>query len=164
MSRHVRIISPASAISTIRPKTWTAHKSTTAARSTFFRKTSWLKNNYAYHLSESTDDPERLAEAEALSYATVTAEPDNPTYLDTYAWILFKQRDYTRAKEYIDRAFDHQQEGNEPSAEYYMHAGDIYFWNQQPDKAVEFWKKALDLDPDNELLARKVKYKTYFHE
>lgn len=122
------------------------------------------KNNYAYHLSESTDDPERLAEAEALSYATVTAEPDNPTYLDTYAWILFKQRDYTRAKEYIDRAFDHQQEGNEPSAEYYMHAGDIYFWNQQPDKAVEFWKKALDLDPDNELLARKVKYKTYFHE
>jgi tetratricopeptide (TPR) repeat protein len=45
-----------------------------------------------------------------------------------------------------------------------MHAGDIYFWNQQPDKAVEFWKKALDLDPDNELLARKVKYKTYFHE
>ena len=122
------------------------------------------KNNYAYHLSESTDDPERLAEAEALSYATVTAEPDNPTYLDTYAWILFKQRDYTRAKEYIDRAFDHQQEGTEPSAEYYMHAGDIYFWNQQPDKAVEFWKKALDLDPDNELLARKVKYKTYFHE
>lgn len=124
------------------------------------------KNNYAYHLSESTADPDRLAEAEALSYATVTAEPDNATYLDTYAWILFKQQDYKRAKEYIDRAFTHAGDGEEGelSAEYYIHAGDIYFWNQQPEQALEFWKKALELEPDNELLARKVKYKTYFHE
>lgn len=123
------------------------------------------KNNYAYHLSESTNDAAQLAEAEALSYATVTSEPDNPTYLDTYAWILFKQQDYKRAKEYIDRAFVHIKENDgELSAEYYIHAGDIYFWNQLPDEAVGYWKKALELDPDNELLARKVKYKTYFHE
>lgn len=123
------------------------------------------KNNYAYHVSESTNDTERLAKAERLSYDTVTSEPQNPVYLDTYAWILFKMQDYKKAKEYIDRAFSHESEdGSEPSSEYYEHAGDIYFWNQLPGEAVEFWQKALDLDPDNELLARKVKYKTYFHE
>jgi len=123
------------------------------------------KNNYAYHVSESTDDAGRLAEAERLSYDTVMSEPQNPVYLDTYAWILFKMHDYKKAKEYIDRAFSHDMENDqEPSSEYYEHAGDIYFWNQLPAEAVGYWEKALELDPDNELLARKVKFKTYFHE
>lgn len=100
------------------------------------------KNNYAYHVSESTNDPERLAKAERLSYDTVTSEPQNPVYLDTYAWILFKMQDYKKAKEYIDRAFSHESEdGGEPSAEYYEHAGDIYFWNQLPGEAVGSGRK-----------------------
>lgn len=119
-------------------------------------------NNFAYHLSGS-DDPELLDRANELSFSTLAEEPDNPIYIDTYAWILFKQKDYKRAKEYIDRALANSSDEN-ISAEYYTHAGDIYFWNQLPDQAVEFWKKALELDPSNELLARKVKYKTYFHE
>lgn len=123
------------------------------------------KNNYAYHISESTSDPDILAKAERMSYDTITSEPHNAVYLDTYAWILFKQQDYKKAKEYIDRAFTHGQDDDTGlSAEYYMHAGDIYFWNQLPNEAVDFWEKALELDPDNELLTRKVKYKTYFHE
>ncbi len=36
--------------------------------------------------------------------------------------------------------------------------------NGEPQKALEFWEKALALDPDNELLQRKVKHKTYFYE
>ena len=31
-----------------------------------------------------------------------------------------------------------------------------------PDRALEYWKDALRLAPDNELLQRKVKHKTYF--
>jgi hypothetical protein len=34
----------------------------------------------------------------------------------------------------------------------------------EPDKALEYWEKALKLEPDNELLAKKVKYKTFFYE
>ena len=121
------------------------------------------KNNFAYHLSEVETNPELLAEAEALSRETITAEPDNAIYLDTYAWILFKQQDYKRAKSYIDRALDHADEET-LSVDYYIHAGDIYFWNQLIDRAVEFWTTALELDPDDDLLQRKVKYKTYFKE
>ena len=42
-------------------------------------------NNYAYYLSEKGVD---LHKAEAMSYKTIKAEPNNGTYLDTYAWIL----------------------------------------------------------------------------
>jgi hypothetical protein len=34
----------------------------------------------------------------------------------------------------------------------------------EPDKALDFWKEALALKPDDDLLARKVKHKTYFYK
>lgn len=45
-------------------------------------------NNYAYYLSVERRD---LDKAEEMSYKTVKAEPNNSTYLDTYAWILLKR-------------------------------------------------------------------------
>ena len=36
--------------------------------------------------------------------------------------------------------------------------------NGQFDKALENWKKALELNPDSEVLKRKVEYETYFNE
>ena len=39
-----------------------------------------------------------------MSYKTVKAEPDNATYLDTYAWILFEKGNYAEARLYIDDA------------------------------------------------------------
>ena len=36
--------------------------------------------------------------------------------------------------------------------------------NGQFDQAVENWEKALELDPESEILRRKVEYKTYFNE
>lgn len=115
-------------------------------------------NNYAYYLAVEGHDLDR---AEAMSAVTIKDNPDNGTALDTYAWIMFKKKDYVEAKAYIDRAMDVEKE---PSAELYEHAGDIYFMNGDPDEALEFWKKALELSPDSELLRRKVKHKTYFYK
>ena len=58
-------------------------------------------NNYAYYLSLERRDLDR---AEEMSYKTVKAEPNNATYLDTYAWILFEKGNYEQAKIYIDQA------------------------------------------------------------
>lgn len=58
-------------------------------------------------------------------------------------------------------------ESDEPysgSAEILEHAGDIYFMSGLPDQAVTFWERAAALAPDNELLARKVKNRTYFYK
>ncbi|MCQ2267164.1 MAG: hypothetical protein MJZ40_05590 [Bacteroidaceae bacterium] len=61
----------------------------------------YVLNNYAYQLAELGRDLDRAAQ---LSRLTVEAEPDNATFLDTYAWILYRQRCYREAREYIERA------------------------------------------------------------
>lgn len=113
-------------------------------------------NNCAYYLACSDRD---LDKAEEMILRVVAERPDEPTSLDTYAWVLFKKKDYIKALEVIDDAIA---KSPEPSSDLFDHSGDIAFMNQEFDRAVSDWRKALELDPDNELLARKVKHKTYF--
>lgn len=47
---------------------------------------------------------------------------------------------------------------------FYEHAGDIAFFRKDVEAAVDYWTRALEIDPDDELLARKVKNRTYFFE
>ena len=124
-------------------------------------------NNYAYHLSVKGI---RLDEAERMSFRTVKAEPKNATYLDTYAWVLFKQKRYDEAQKYIDQTLEND---SVPSAEVLEHAGDIYYHVGEKDRAVEFWQKALDTafeekskeqDGRQQVLTRKIKLKKYVKE
>lgn len=115
-------------------------------------------NNCAYYLACEGRDLER---AEQMSAITIKEEPENSTSLDTYAWVLFKMKNYSRAKYYIDEALKFSDEFSE---EILHHAGDIYFMAGEPEKAVEFWEQALEFAPDNELLQRKVKHQTYFYK
>lgn len=93
-------------------------------------------NNYAYFLSVERKD---LDKAEEMSYRTVKAEPDNETYLDTYAWILFEKGRYTEARIYIEQALRNKGDESRTIVE---HAGDIYYMLGEKDKALEYWKKA----------------------
>jgi len=115
-------------------------------------------NNYAYYLSLKGTDLER---AEEMSYKTIKAEPKNATYLDTYAWILFMQGRYTEARIYIDQTL---QNDSTPGAVVIEHAGDIYALNGDIAKAISYWQQALEQDPDNKLLARKIKRKKYIKQ
>ena len=58
-------------------------------------------NNYAYYLSEKRKS---LSKAARMSLRTIELEPDNPTYLDTYGWILYLQRKYKEAKPHFKHA------------------------------------------------------------
>lgn len=113
-------------------------------------------NNCAYYLACEGRD---LDNALSMIEKATAAEPDNPTTLDTYAWVLFKRKDYAKAREVMDRTLGLTDERSEEILE---HAGDIYFMDGDPDGALEFWKEALKLAPDNKLLEKKVKHKTYF--
>ena len=112
-------------------------------------------NNYAYYLSLEGEDLER---AELMSYKTIKAEPKNATYLDTYAWILFMEGRYAEARIYIDQAL---QNDSLVGAVVTEHAGDIYAMAGDIDGAMVLWRQALDQDPQNKLLARKLKKKKY---
>ena len=114
-------------------------------------------NNYAYFLSLKGND---LQKAEQMSYKTVKAEPTNPTYLDTYAWILFKQERFAEAQIYIDQALANDTDSLQSDV-IIEHAGDIYAMNGDIEKAVELWKKAQDAGSDNPILPQKINEKRY---
>lgn len=115
-------------------------------------------NNYAYFLALRDSNLDRAAE---MSLKTVTMEPGNGTYLDTYAYILFLKGDYQRAKIYQEMAIQ-DTKPEQASSELYEHYGDILFKLGQTRLAVDNWKKALEKEPDNELIKRKIKDETYY--
>lgn len=112
-------------------------------------------NNYAYYLSLDGDS---LDKAERMSHATVKAEPENATYLDTYAWILFMQKRYAEARVYIDQAVKNDADS---SAVILEHAGDIHAMAGDAEEAVRLWRQAAAKDPANKLLARKIRLGKY---
>lgn len=104
-----------------------------------------------------------MDKAASMSLKTVMAEPKNSTYLDTYAWILFMQKRYPEALEYIEKAVANDpQEGI--SAVVLEHAGDIAFMANDVQKALQYWQKALAKDGNNKLLQQKIKQKKYIKE
>ena len=98
-------------------------------------------NNYAYFLAESGKD---LKQAERMSQRTINEEPENIVYLDTYAWILHLQGYHSLAKFYIERAITNI-EKPEDALTYYEHYGYIMLHNKQEKKAMEAWRKAVEL-------------------
>lgn len=113
-------------------------------------------NNYAYYLAIGGGD---LDKAEELSRKAVGEQPDNATYLDTLAWILYLKGQYAEALELQEKAMENISPDAESSGEYWDHMGDIQYMNGQKDKAVESWKKALELDKENKEIADKIKEK-----
>lgn len=131
-------------------------------------------NNAAYFMSERGTD---LTTAELYASIATAADPENVTYLDTQAWVYFKKKEYKKAREVMDKVLqlsgitpsdsvmtENANPENAPSAEIYDHAGDIYFMTGDHNEAVEFWKEALNLAPDNEAIKKKVTHRTYFFE
>ena len=113
-------------------------------------------NNYAYYLALGGGDLDR---AEELSRKAVEDMPDNHTYLDTLAWVLYLKGQYQEALEIQEKAIDGLADDAEASAEYWDHLGDIQYKCGQKDNALESWKKALQIEKDTEKIAKKVKLK-----
>ena len=111
----------------------------------------YILNNYAYFLSE---DNVRLDEALKMSEITIEKEPKNVTYLDTYAWVLYKLGRYKEAKKYMEKVFSYDKHA---SGVNYEHYGDILYKYGDTDKAVQNWKKAKKLGGTSEFIDQKIK-------
>lgn len=99
-----------------------------------------IRNNYGYYLAVRG---ERLEYAEELSRVTIKIDPKNATYLDTYAWILFKLGRNKEAKKYIELAI---RNGGHENAEVLDHYGDIMLTLNFCEEAEEAWNRALHID------------------
>lgn len=111
----------------------------------------YVLNNYAYFLSV---DNTRLDDALRMSAITVEKEPKNVTFLDTYAWVLYKLERYKDAKKWMEKVFSYDKN---PQGVNYEHYGDILYKLGDTKKAVQIWKKAKKLGGTSEFIDQKIK-------
>jgi len=106
-------------------------------------------NNYSYYLALRK---ENLEKAEKMAAQLVKNFPENPSYLDTYAWVLFERGKYKEAKKTIEKAI----QSGQGTATHFEHYGDILFQLGDIDNAVKQWQKAKQKDGDNASLDKKI--------
>jgi len=112
-------------------------------------------NNYAYYMSLEDRD---LKKALSMSAKTLEAEPLSATYLDTYAWILFRMKRYKESLQYLEKAMRYLDTDN---PEIYEHYGDVLYMCGEKEKALENWHKAKRMESQSNTLDRKIREEKY---
>ena len=107
-------------------------------------------NNYAYFLAEGGND---LKRARKMAEEVMILEGDNETYIDTYAWILYKQGKYKKAYEAMMKIFSAE---NERDPEILEHMGYILYKLRRCPEAVKYWREALQKDETKNYLAEDI--------
>ena len=111
-------------------------------------------NNYAYFLSV---DGANLEKAEQMSAKAIAAEPKNATYLDTYAWVLYKLGRYAEAKIYIDQTLKFSTDSTSDNT-LYDHAAEIYAKLGDYKSAASFCEQAIKHGGDAKALEKKIRW------
>jgi tetratricopeptide (TPR) repeat protein len=110
----------------------------------------YVLNNYSYYLTLRNKD---LPKAEQMAKQAVALEPDNSSFQDTYGWALFRSGKYKEAREWVGKALEDKEN---VSGEVLEHYGDILFRLDDPEGAMEYWKKAEVKGGGTPLLERKI--------
>ncbi|SHM25570.1 Tetratricopeptide repeat-containing protein [Chitinophaga jiangningensis] len=119
-------------------------------------KDATVLNNYSYYLSLRG---ENLSKAAEMSRRSLEIDPESPTFMDTYAWILFRQQKYQEAKEWMDKAFLFP--ASLQNASMLEHYGDILYNLNDVNKAVEYWQMAQEKGASSVALTKKIAEKRY---
>jgi tetratricopeptide (TPR) repeat protein len=90
----------------------------------------------------------KLDKAREMIEKALKLEPKNAAYLDSMAWVLYKLNQPTDALPYALKAVELTEQ---PDATVFDHVADIYAALKQTEKAREFWRKALALEPNEEI-------------
>jgi tetratricopeptide (TPR) repeat protein len=96
----------------------------------------FVLNNYAYYLSLRN---ERLEKAAEMAKRSTELKPNSPANLDTYGWVLYKQKNYSDAEYLIKQALD---KGGDKDADVLEHYGDVLWKLNRKDEALQYWEKA----------------------
>ncbi len=102
------------------------------------------------------DQGKNLEQAKAMIEKALAAEGENPAYLDSMGWVLFKLGDYEKARGHLEQAVSLP---NGDDSTILDHLGDTYNALELTDKALEAWQKALEKEqgkpyPDEKILDR----------
>lgn len=112
----------------------------------------YVLNNYAYYLSQRN---QQLEKAERLSKKSNDLSPNNKNYMDTYGWILFQQKKYQAADEWLSKAA----KMGLKNATIIEHYADNLFMLGQKEEALKMWQEAQNAGGNSEELNKKIKDK-----
>ncbi|MEQ8546903.1 MAG: tetratricopeptide repeat protein [Cyclobacteriaceae bacterium] len=105
-------------------------------------------NNYSYFLSLRGVD---LDKAEKMSTKLVASHPNNPTYLDTHGWVLYKLGKFEEAEQVLKKAVDLDEDGTVVE-----HYGDVLYKLGKVDEAVSQWERASELGGVSKDIQKKI--------
>ncbi|MDN5201604.1 tetratricopeptide repeat protein [Fulvivirgaceae bacterium BMA10] len=108
-----------------------------------------ILNNYSYYLALRK---EKLDIAKKMSTILVKDNPNNSTYLDTHAWVLYMAGEYKEARKYLEKAL----KDKNVSGTIVEHYGDVLFKLGEIDEAIEQWEKAKRKDGFSEFIDKKI--------
>lgn len=109
-------------------------------------------NQYAYYLLMQNAD---LEKAEKLARKVNELEHDNPSYMDTYGWILYHQKKYSEAEKWLQDAI----KAGTKKPVILEHYGDALYKNGKTSEALKYWEAAKMAGGSSEGLLKKIKEK-----
>ncbi len=107
-------------------------------------------NNYAYFLAL---EGRNLTQALEFSSRLVAITKNNPTYLDTHAWVLFRLGRPEEAKRFLQQAVSLD---GRRSAAIQLHYGDVLAALGEDFMAEVYWKRALENGADAAEIERRI--------
>lgn len=102
-------------------------------------------NNFAYYMAL---DGKKLKKAYQMSLKSNEISPDNASFIDTRAWILYLMGDFTQAKSVIKKALLY---GGNENPDVLDHYAEILYALKEYDLAFIYWEQAKSKDPENRL-------------
>jgi len=100
-----------------------------------------------------TDRDENLDEAGEMAREAITLSPDNGAIADTLGWWHFRKGDYPRALADLKKA---ERLIEEPDPVIYDHIGQTLMKLDEKEIAADYFRKALDLEPENAELEKRL--------
>ncbi|HEY2615617.1 MAG TPA: tetratricopeptide repeat protein [Chthoniobacterales bacterium] len=94
-----------------------------------------------------------LEEAEDMIGRALQLDPNNGAYLDSLGWLHYRKGKYEDALKELLRA---AQNLTRDDPVVFEHIGDTYAKLSRVSQALDFWQKAIVLNPENKSLAEKI--------
>lgn len=111
----------------------------------------YVLNNYSYYLSLRGINLEKARE---MAKRANDIASDNPSFMDTYGWVLYKLGEYAEAEKWVKKAIDHPEDNGAVLLEHY---GDILYKLGRVEEAVDYWQKAREAGGEtSEYLDQKI--------
>ena len=97
------------------------------------------------------EDGKNLDEALTLVRRALEIDPENGAYLDSMGWVYYQRGDYEKARSFLEKALQFVED-----PVIYDHLGDTALKANNPQAALRYWEKSLEMEPIQGRVSEKI--------